>query len=219
MAELYHLGVDVAAVPPRVLLVGPDVVLDGSLARWGAVPAAGRREYTSSLVDRSGHRVLVVQVGVGAPPLAIAVEELARAGAREAVLVGTADGLPSPGAVLVPTGAVREDGTTGQYAPRAYPAVPDTLLRAGLAGRLGNRVVAGLVRSVDVPDPAGEHPLVLATDLLCAALFVVAAARQVRAAAALVDAGVDPGTSAAVTDAALETLTDDRSSDDRGTRT
>lgn len=219
MAELYHLGVDVAEVPARVLLVGPDVPLTDHLARWGAVPAADRREYTSHLLDRSGQRVLVVQVGVGAPPLAIAVEELSRAGARVVVLVGTADGLPAVDVALVPTGAVRADGTTDQYAPLAYPAVPDTPLRAGLAGRLGSRARPGLVRSVDVLDPTDGHPLVVATDMLCACLFVVAAARQVRAAAALVDAATDPATSSAVAEAALDTLATDRSSDERGPRT
>lgn len=218
MAELYHLGVDVEDVTSGVLLVGPGFPVNQDLARWGATPAANRREYSSHLVDRYGHRVLVVQVGVGAPQLAIAVEELSRAGARVVVLAGTADGFASPESVLVPTGAVREEGTSHQYAPVAYPAVPDTPLRAGLTRRLGSRAVSGLVRSVDVLDPGDDHPLVRATDMLCACLFVVASARRVRAAAALVGAAAAPGTSSAVNEAALQALATDRFEDERGPR-
>lgn len=209
MAELYHLGVDVEAVPSHVLLASPDFPLADRLTRWDATQVAQRREYSSSLVDRSGRRILVVTVGVGAPPLAIAVEELTRAGASAFVLVGTASGTAAPQVPLVPAGAVRSEGTTYQYAPTAFPAVPDFPLRAQLRRQLGGRSDAGLVRSVDVREPTDEHPLVVATDLLCACLFVVAAARRARAAAALVDGAAPPGIATAVAEAALRTLTTD----------
>ncbi|MCW2635131.1 MAG: uridine phosphorylase [Blastococcus sp.] len=211
MAELYHLGVDVEAVPSQVLLVGPDFPLTDLLSRWDAVSLVARREYSSHLVERSGRRILVVRVGVGAPPLAIALEELSRAGASTFILVGTATGMSAPELPLVPTGAVRGEGTSDQYAPIAYPAVPDAPLRARLGRQLGSSgVAAGLVRSVDVVEPTDQHPLVAATDMLCACLFVVAAARQVRAAAAVVDTAAPPAMTSAVAEAALQTLVTDR---------
>lgn len=209
MAELYHLGVDVGAVPSHVLLASQDFPLAAELSRWDAAPLAERREYSSSLVDRPGRPILVVQVGVGAPPLAIAIEELARSGASAFVLVGTASGMAAPDVPLVPTGAVREDGTTDQYAPMAFPAVPDFPLRARLQRQLGSRSASGLIRSLDVRGSTDEHPLVVASDLLCSCLFVVAAARRARAAAVLVDAAAPPGTTTVVADAALLTLITD----------
>lgn len=210
MAELYHLGVDVGAVPSHVLLASQDFPLAAELSHWDAEPLAERREYSSSLVDRPGRRILVVKVGVGAPPLAIAVEELSRAGASSFVLAGTASGLAVPDVPLVPSGAVRGDGTTDQYAPMAFPAVPDLPLSALLRRQLGIRSAIGLVNSLDVREPPDGHPLVVATDMLCACLFVVAAARRARAAAVLIDATADAGTTSAVAEAALQTLTADR---------
>lgn len=206
MAELYHLGVDVEDVPSRALLVGRLLPGDDLLARWRPRSAGARREYVSHLVDRSGNRILVVRVGVGAPPLAIALEELSRAGTRAVVMVAGADRWSCAGDVLVPTGAVRGDGTSDQYAPPAFPAVPDTRLRAALRRRLSGSVGQGLVHSVDVLEQASTGPHIEATDMLSACLFVVAAARRVCAAAALVSPEATAATAADVVDAALQTL-------------
>lgn len=206
MAELYHLGVDVEDVTSRALLLGPRLPGDDLLARWRSRPAGARREYVSHLVDRSGDRVLVVRVGVGAPPLAIALEELSRAGTRAVVMVARADRWSCAGDVLVPTGAVRSDGTSDQYAPLAFPAVPDARMRAAVHKKLGGAVRQGLVHSVDVVEQADTGPYVEATDMLSACLFVVAAARRVCAAAALVSPAATAATAADVVDAALQTL-------------
>lgn len=159
------------------------------MAAIKARPLASRREYVSHLGGWDGQEVLVVTVGIGAPPLAIAVEELARSGTRAFVLLETATFVDDiRGRWLLPHGAARGDGTSAQYAPPQFPALPDPLLRARLASATGQAASYGLVETVDVSDgattPAGPA---VARDLRCAALFVAAAARGVRAAALLVD--------------------------------
>lgn len=195
MAELYHLGVPTAAVPRLAVLLDPGVASGPVVRAAGAAPLASRREYVSHLGAWDGQEVLLTTVGVGAPPLAIAVEELARAGTRSFVLLGTAAFRGVTGRWLVPHGAARRDGTSAQYAPLAYPAVPDPLLRSALAAASRGSASYGLVETVDVMgpdavDPGGSDHAV-ARDLRCAALFVVAAARGVRAAALLLDAARD----------------------------
>lgn len=189
MAELYHLGVPTSLVPRLAILVDPLVGAASVAAALGCRPLASRREYVSHLGVWDGQEVLVTTVGIGAPPLAIAVEELARAGTEAMVLLGTAtlDNLPTRW--LLPHGAVRRDGTSGQYAPPMFPAIPDPLLRAALAGTSGAAASYGIVETVDVMGLADVAQRtggpVAGHDLRCAALFVVAAVRGVRAAALL----------------------------------
>ncbi len=189
MAELYHLGVPTSAVPRLAVLLDPLLPSAPAVAAIRGRPLASRREYVSHLGEWEGHEVLVTTVGIGAPPLAIAVEELVRSGTRGFVLLGTgtfSDDVRSPW--LLPHGAARGDGTSAQYAPPQFPALPDPLLRARLASATGGAASYGLVETVDILDgatmPTGPA---VARDLRCAALFVAAAARGVRAAALLVD--------------------------------
>ncbi len=190
MAELYHLGVATSLVPRLAVLVDPMLPTAPLVAATGGRHVATRREYVNHLGLWDGQPVLVTTVGVGAPPLAIAVEELARAGVQTVVLMGTAEFADVDTSWLLPHGAVRGDGTSAQYAPLAFPALPHPGLRARLAVESGGHTSYGLVETVDVLDGASTSPMAIAArDLRCAALFVVAAAKRVRAAAVLADAG------------------------------
>ena len=132
------------------------------------------------------------------------MEELANLGTHTFVRVGTCGGIRldvRSGDVVVATGAVRMEGTSREYAPIEYPAVPDfqvagALVRACQA--LGKPWHAGVVQCKDSfygqHDPArmpvsGELEAkweawkrlgVLASEMESAALFTVAAARGVR---------------------------------------
>lgn len=152
-------------------------------------PLASRREYVSHLGAWAGQDVLVTTVGIGSPPLAIAVEELARAGTEVIVLLGAATFAGVSTRWLLPYGATRGDGTSAQYAPLQFPAVPDPGLRAALAEASGDAASYGIVETVDVLTlEASGHPT-SGRDLRCAALFVVASVRGLRAAALLADPG------------------------------
>ncbi|MGI8434843.1 MAG: hypothetical protein ACR2LE_08945 [Nocardioidaceae bacterium] len=227
MLELYHLGVATSTVPRLAVLLDPLLPSRPAVEVMTGRPLASRREYVSHLGAWDGHEVLLTTVGIGAPPLAIAVEELARSGVKAFLLLGTAtfsDAVTS--STLLPHGAVRGDGTSAQYAPLPFPAVPDPLLRARLASAAGNAASYGLVESVDVEDgrlPPAAH--VVARDLRCAALFVTAAARGVRAAALLIDpdrvdatrGGVDPYEVGDMAVAAYRALSSTQTSEGEGT--
>jgi uridine phosphorylase len=142
-------------------------------------------------------------LGIGPSATAAQLELQAALGARRFILVGTAGGLhpdQQPGDVVVPTEAVRTDGTSDHYAPADVPAVPDHALAGQLDAALRSRGVATSLAPCwttaapfrttreEVEFYAGHG--VRAVEEEVAALFVVAAARDVEAAAALVIDGV-----------------------------
>ena len=86
------------------------------------------REYVTYTGELLGERVSVVSTGIGGPSAAIAMEELANLEAHTFVRVGTCGGIDlsvQSGDVVVATGAVRMEGTSREYAPVEWPAVPD----------------------------------------------------------------------------------------------
>ena len=204
MAELYHIGLMAAHVSPRVLLIEEGIDAVALVEPHTLVPLAARREYTTFQGHDEFGPFLVCQTGIGSPQLAIAVEEFARAGAQCLVAVlscqcpACLDEAADAHAIVVPFGAARLEGTTVQYAPTAFPAVPDPTLLDALRTTLPD--AASLVtQTVDVPHtwfaaPAnalgaehgaresGSGPV----DLGAATLFVVAAARQVAGAAVII---------------------------------
>ena len=103
----------------------------------------------------SGERVLVCSTGIGGPSTAIAVEELAACGVHTFIRVGTCGGIVlgvRPGDIVIASGAVRQDGTSREYAPLEFPAVPDTDVLVALreaADKLGYASHTGIVQSKD----------------------------------------------------------------------
>ena len=162
------------------------------------------REYVTFTGTLLGEKVSVVSTGIGGPSAAIAMEELANIGVHTFVRVGTCGGIDlsvQSGDVVVATGAVRMEGTSREYAPIEWPAVPDFAVTAALVEackRLGCSWHAGVVQCKD--SFYGQHsparmPVsyeleqkweawkrlgVLASEMESAALFAVAAARRVR---------------------------------------
>ena len=111
------------------------------------------REYSIATGTYQGRRVSIVSAGIGGPSTAIALEELKQTGARAIVRFGTMMGLAaSMGSVIIPSGAVCEEGTSRCYLPTTYPAVPDWRLQHCLidaAERQGLEVCLGLSVTYD----------------------------------------------------------------------
>jgi len=154
-----------------------------------------------------GELVSVCSTGIGGPSTAIAVEELAHLGADTFIRVGTCGGIDidvKANDMVVATGAIRYEHTSLEYAPIEFPAVPDfdlTLRLKEAALELGKTVHMGVVQCKD--SFYGQHspelsPVsyellqkweswkrlgVKASEMEGAALFVLAAARGLRAAA------------------------------------
>lgn len=162
------------------------------------------REYTTYTGTLLGEKVSAVSTGIGGPSAAIAMEELCNLGCHTFVRVGTCGGIKlevQNDDVVVATGAVRMEGTSREYAPMEWPAVPDFTVTQALvkaAKNLQKPWHAGVVQCKD--SFYGQHsparmPVsyeleqkweawkrlgVLASEMESAALFAVAAARGVR---------------------------------------
>ncbi len=110
-----------------------------------------------------GAPVSVQTSGMGAPSMAIVVEELLKLGVRRLIRVGTCGGIGpgiKTGEVVVASGAAPVDGATATYLHHEpYAPVADFGLTRALvdqAGRLGVKAHVGPVATVDVfynPDP------------------------------------------------------------------
>ena len=152
----YHIGVTSAEVGKYCIIPG-DPGRCEKIASFLDNPyhVGMNREYNIWNGYLDGKLVTVCSTGIGGPSTAIAVEELCACGAKTLIRIGTCGGINTkvcPGDVVIANGAVRQDGTSHEYAPPAFPAVPDSdvlfaLARAAKA--LGYSSHVGVVQSKD----------------------------------------------------------------------
>ncbi len=166
-----------------------------------------RREFEIWNGKLDGETVTVCSTGIGGPSTAIAVEELANCGASVCIRVGTCGGIDPNvkcGDLVVATGAVRQDGTSHEYAPAEYPAVPHYEVLMALieaASESNCELHVGVVQSKDSfygqHDPhskptqnallekweAWKRLGVLASEMEASTLFTVGAHRALRTGA------------------------------------
>ena len=166
---------------------------------------AQTREYTTYTGYLLGEKVSVMSTGIGCPSTAIGVEELAAIGADTFIRVGTSGGMQQHvqvGDLAITMAAVRDEGTTPQYMPLAFPAVADldvTLALREAAERLGVRYHVGVTQSKDSfygqrqPErmPVADQLMnrwkawiaggVLCSEMEAAAIFVVSSVLKKRA--------------------------------------
>ncbi|MGH9246898.1 MAG: nucleoside phosphorylase [Acidimicrobiales bacterium] len=195
------LTVRAGDLPARFVVVGDPARAAAVADRLdGAEELGHNREY---VVYRGRHDEVDVGVashGVGAAGAAVCFEELCRAGVGRIIRAGTTGGLQPDvrdGDLAVATAAVRDEGFTRHVVPESYPAVASHRVVAGLLAASqssGRRVHEGIVLTTDLFYP---HPVlgadlprwqaagVVAVEMECAALFVVAAQHEVEAGAVL----------------------------------
>ena len=206
----YHIQVAKGEVGRYVILPGDPkrcVKIAGYLEN--PVLIADNREFTTYTGALDGVKVSVTSTGIGGPSASIAMEELYRCGADTFVRIGTCGGMQPelvPGALIIPTGAIRMEGTSQEYMPLAFPAVPDFGLTEHLvcaARAAAYDYHTGVVQCKDSfygqhsPETMPVAPTLLqnwqawkaagtlASEMESAALFTVAAARHVRCATIL----------------------------------
>ena len=116
--------------------VGRYVILPGDPKRCEKIAAhfdnprliADSREYITYTGYLEGEKVSVTSTGIGGPSASIAIEELVKCGADTFIRVGTCGGIDlevKSGDIVIANGSVRMEGTSKEYAPIEYPAVPD----------------------------------------------------------------------------------------------
>ncbi len=171
------------------------------------------REFTIWTGSLCGESVSVISTGMGGPSTAICVEELKQCGVHTLIRVGGCGGIDEslvPGTLIIPTGAIRKEGTSHEYVPIEYPSVPNfevvTALKTA-AEKLGFTHALGVVECKDnfygqhAPEtmPAYHELLAkweawkmagaLASEMESAALFIVAGIRRMRAGTVLMLCG------------------------------
>ena len=125
----YHIGVGPQDIGKYVILPG-DPKRCAKIAEFltDAKQVADNREFTTYTGTLDGVRVSVTSTGIGGPSASIAMEELCRCGADTFIRIGTCGGMQTDvksGDIVVSTGAIRMEGTSREYAPIEFPAVPD----------------------------------------------------------------------------------------------
>jgi uridine phosphorylase len=146
-----------------------------------------------------GVSLTVTSTGIGGPSLAIAIHELCNLGARVFIRVGSCGGLSEKvkiGDLVLPNGAVRDEGTSRAYVDTGYPAIPDFELIQALANaakKLDYPFHVGINRSHDsfyIPNILAvenewKKRNVISEDLETATLFTISGLIGVKAASVL----------------------------------
>lgn len=152
----YHLQIREGDVGRYVILPGDPKRCEKIAAHFErAVQIADSREFVTYTGWLDGEKVSVTSTGIGGPSACIALEELVKCRADTFVRVGTCGGMDlqvKGGDLVIATGAVRMEGTSREYAPIEYPAVPDFEVAEALSDagkRLGYRCHRGVVQCKD----------------------------------------------------------------------
>lgn len=192
--------------------VGRYCILPGDPGRCKAIAAlfddaqfvTSNREFTIYTGTLLGEKVSVCSTGIGGPSASIAMEELHNIGADTFIRVGTCGGMQEEvcgGDIVIATGAIRMEGTSREYAPIEYPAVPDfgvTNALVDAAKDVGVPYHTGVVECKDSfygQHQPEKHPVsyellnkweawlrmgCVASEMESAALFIAGAYRRVR---------------------------------------
>jgi uridine phosphorylase len=190
------------AVPPTVLLTFQSEIAEQFVHETHARPVGQGFSFETSTPMWRGTLgavpVMIAKLPIGAAAATIAVELLITCGARTFVMAGNAGSLTPAapiGAIIVPTGALREEGVSYHYLPPDAEPTPDSELVAGLivaTEMRGRTPLTGRVWTTDAIfremgwkvrqyGAAG----ILAVEMELAALLAVAQARGARFGAVL----------------------------------
>lgn len=156
MSMQYHIQCRPGDVAPYVLLPGDPGRVEVVASFWDeAEKVAHNREYVTYTGVYHGVPISCTSTGIGCPSTAIAMEELARVGAKTFIRIGTCGTFQdhvANGDIAIFDSAMRYDGTSHLYAPPEYPAVAHhEVVQASIeAGRrLGYTTHVGTTRSAD----------------------------------------------------------------------
>lgn len=125
----YHTGVGTNDIGKYIILPG-DPKRCAKIAKYfdNAKLVADVREFVTYTGTLDGEKVSVTSTGIGGPSASIAIDELSKCGAHTFIRVGTCGGMQENvlgGDIVIATGAIRMEGTSREFAPIEYPAVPN----------------------------------------------------------------------------------------------
>jgi len=124
----HHLGVGTSGIKCAIITGDPKRAEKISLLLGNSEWISDRRGFICYKAQNNELHSYIISTGIGGPSTAIVVEELVEIGVRVVIRIGTCGALQhdiNVGDLVIPTGCVREDGTTSQYTDLSFPAVPD----------------------------------------------------------------------------------------------
>ncbi len=204
-----HIKCKPGDVSESVLLVGDPDRIPLVTKYWSDVKnVANNRGLPVWNGTYKGIPLSIASTGMGSPSAAIVVEELANAGAKKFIRIGTCGALKrgiAPGDLIIPFAAIREEGTTREYIDERFPAVADPFLFRALEKSAKEKKFTywtGINRTHDAfyepvenmlrwanlfrdeRTKAWNMPLV-SSEMECSAVFLLASLRGLKAAAVL----------------------------------
>ena len=184
-------------ISSKVLVVGDPARAEAAAGLLDHVDQVGtNREYVTYSGVSGDKRITICSHGVGSAGAGVCFEELARAGARVILRAGTCGAVQDEiqdGELIVPSGAIRDDGLTPRLVPDGYPAVAHHELVSALETAVaasGSDPRTGLVLSSDLFYPSAalgidwqpwKRSNVLAVEMELAPLFVIASLHGIKA--------------------------------------
>lgn len=165
---LPHTGLAVGQSAPHVLIPGDPHRSQkiSSFFRDAEFTAHRGTFATYTGHTANGTDIAVTSSGMGPACVATALEELADAGAKTVIRVGTCGGVQpwmQAGQIVIASGCVRGEGASYELVPPEFPAVADPFVVAALtqaAGEMGENALVGLFRSHDAfyMESKAAHP-------------------------------------------------------------
>ncbi len=195
--SLHGRTLDEARLPSTLIATFHAPVYRDLLAATGAEQAPQTPPEVMTVAQgKIGERpVALRKLGIGAPAAVTVLEELIALGVRDILIVGTGGSLQPAlpiGSLIVPTSAIREEGTSFHYAPAGSDLTPDATLAQALAEAAvaqGSVVTFGPVWTTDAPYRELRSKVAaygamgaLAVEMEASALFALAQFRGVRLA-------------------------------------
>lgn len=204
-----HIKCKPGDVAETVLLVGdPDRIALVTKYWDEAKNVANNRGLPVWTGKYKGHPISIASTGMGAPSAAIVIEELINIGAKKFIRIGTCGALKkeiNPGDLIIPTAALRAEGTTKEYEENDDLTFADQELAALLQSSAKEKEFVywtGVNRTHDAFYEPVENMIkcgkmfekryakesglsLVSSEMECSAVFFLAALRGVRAATVL----------------------------------
>lgn len=199
-----HLKIKKGDIAPYVFLPGDPGRIPKIVKHWDSGEEIEyNREFLTYTGKYKGIPISVTSTGIGCPSAAIAVEELANCGAKVFIRIGTCGALKKeikPGDLIIPSKALRLDGTTKEYVSEDFEAKPDEDVYKALIKAMENfqfKYFIGVNRTHDAFYETTENFLKLmelpeyqegnlvSSEMECSAVFTIAKIRGLKAGTVL----------------------------------
>ena len=106
-------------------------------AEWFEVPVVGR---DGNMINASANGITIINFGMGSPNAAIIMDILAAVHPRAVLFLGKCGGLRSDknkvGDYILPSAAIRGEGTSNDYFPPEIPALPAFNLQRSVSSNI-----------------------------------------------------------------------------------